>query len=326
VCALPAGLASVLVAAVLPESPRFLHSVGDVAGAGASLLVIARWNGRPSRLSQGWQLIEPEAGARGGGGAAAGAAEEHEGAGLLSSAEASSGGSGEGAPLTAAPPAKAAAGPLRSVTPGRGGRGGCVAQLASLAAPMRALLAPELRRSTLLLSAIWFALSFGWYGLILWVPTLFCEAKVNLDAYQDAFIVNAANLPGNVVSALLMDRLGRKGVLVGSLLASCASAVAFSFARTEATVLLASCSLNAMSTCSWNALDCLSTETFPTGLRTSAMGVLAATGRLGSIAGQLVFGALLDASTTVVLLCLAGGVLGAGALTALALPAFKDLS
>jgi MFS family permease len=325
VCAFPAGLASVLVATMLPESPRFLWAAGDAAGASASLLTIARWNGRPSRLSQGWELCEPGAGASATTGTGG---EEHEAAGLLSSTEvagssgsSSGSGGGETASLAmVAPGAKTVAGPRRGAPLRR-----CGGQCAAITAPMRSLLAPPLRRSSLLLGAIWFALSFGWYGLILWVPTLFCEAKVDLDAYQDAFLVNAANLPGNLVSALLIDRVGRKGVLWGSLLASCASAVAFSFARTEATVLLASCSLNAMSTCSWNALDCLSTETFPTELRTSAMGVLTATGRLGSIAGQLVFGAMLDSSTTVALLCLAGGVLGLGALAAMALPAFKEL-
>lgn len=51
-----------------------------------------------------------------------------------------------------------------------------------------------------------------------------------------------------------------------------------------------SCALNAASTCTWNALDCLSTESFPTSLRTTAMGLLAASGRIGSIAGQFIFG------------------------------------
>lgn len=326
VCAVPAGLASVLVATLLPESPRFLFSVGDAAGAGASLLTIARWNGRPSRLSQGWKLCEPEERAGEGGGAGAPGGEEHEGAGLLgasssSSAEGAVSSGGEAAPLAATVLAR---GKAASAAGRRGAARCCGLRLAALISPLRALLGSPLRRSTLLLSVIWFALSFGWYGLILWVPTLFCEAQVELNTYQDAFLVNAANLPGNLVSALLMDRLGRKGVLWGSLLASCASAIAFSFAKTEVTVLLASCTLNAMSTCSWNALDCLSTETFPTGLRTSALGLLTATGRLGSIAGQLVFGALLDASTTVVLLCIAGGMLGAGALAAMALPAFRE--
>ena len=119
-----------------------------------------------------------------------------------------------------------------------------------------------------------------------------------------------------------MDRVGRKGVLTSSLLAACASAICFRYATTEATVVLAACMLNAVSTCSWNSLDCLSTESFPTGLRTSALGLLAAMGRLGSIAGQFVFGSLVDGHTNE-LLILSGVVLATGALASMALPKFQ---
>ncbi len=132
----------------------------------------------------------------------------------------------------------------------------------------------------------------------------------------------ASNLPGNLLSALLMDRVGRKGILTGSLFAACAAAIGFRYATTEATVVLAACLLNAVSTCSWNSLDCLSTESFPTGLRTTALGLLAAMGRLGSIAGQFVFGSLVDGHTSE-LLILSGIVLGTGALASIALPKFE---
>jgi len=134
--------------------------------------------------------------------------------------------------------------------------------------------------------------------------------------------VAASNLPGNLLSALLMDRVGRKGILTGSLVAACASAIAFRFAKTEVTVVLAACTLNAVSTCSWNSLDCLSTESFPTGLRTSALGLLAATGRVGSIVGQFVFGSLVEQHTNE-LLILAGIVLGTGAVASVAMPKFQ---
>jgi len=116
-----------------------------------------------------------------------------------------------------------------------------------------------------------------------------------------------------------MERVGVKSVLVFSLAAACACAAVFPFAATEATVLRAACSLNAVSTGSWNSLDCLSTEAFPTRLRTTALGVLSASGRVGSIVGQFVFGALIGPNIAP-LLGTAATVLAAGALAALALP------
>ena len=143
---------------------------------------------------------------------------------------------------------------------------------------------------------------------------------------QDSFLAAAANLPGNILSAVLMDYLnnGRKMVLVYSLIAACLCVVAFRFATNsgEVAIVLAVCCLNAVSTCSWNALDCLSTESFPTGLRTTAMGFLAAQGRLGSIAGQFVFGSLVDSERDA-LLALSSCVLAAGAVGAILLPVFR---
>ena len=131
--------------------------------------------------------------------------------------------------------------------------------------------------------------------------------------------MQAANLPGNIVSSLLVDRVGRKAVLSWSLVLACCAAAAFPFARSEWSVLLCACLLNAASTCTWNALDVLSTEAFPTSLRATAMGVLAATGRVGSMSGQFVFGSLIHVSLFA-LLGVAAGVLLLGAAAGALLP------
>jgi len=185
--------------------------------------------------------------------------------------------------------------------------------------PILSFFSPELRRTSILLMIVWFTLSLGWYGLTLWIPTIFAETDVALDPYQDAFLVQAANLPGNILSSFLVERIGRKKVLSYSLVFACIAAIGFPFAKTEVVVVLCACLLNAASTMSWNALDCLSTESFPTSLRSTAMGLLAATGRIGSIIGQFIFGALIHVSLFA-LLGVAGAILLSGALAAMLLP------
>jgi len=198
-------------------------------------------------------------------------------------------------------------------------RPSCRQQCSTTLAAAKALFLPSLRRTTILLCATWFGLSFGWYGLNVWLPSLFKEEDIDLDIYVGSFVVTAANLPGNVLAALLVDRMGRKNLMAGSILIAAFTALGLAFAHTAISVLLLASLLNAVSNGGWNTLDALSTESFPTRLRTGALGVLAAFGRLGSICGQFVFGALIHVSIPL-LLGSAAFMLLFGAITGFLLP------
>jgi MFS transporter, VNT family, synaptic vesicle glycoprotein 2 len=141
---------------------------------------------------------------------------------------------------------------------------------------------PSIRRTSVLLLVCWFTLSFGWYGLVLWIPTLFTAQQFDIDPYQNAFLVAAANLPGNLLASCLMDRVGRRRLLGVSMLFSALFAFIFAFSQVAWLTVATACLLNMVSVGGWNSLDCLSTESFPTTLRTSAMGYLTASGRLVS--------------------------------------------
>ena len=146
--------------------------------------------------------------------------------------------------------------------------------------------------STLLYMLIWFSLSFGSYGLSTWITVLFEDIGLG-NVYASAFIFALANLPGNVASLLYIDIVGRKRFLAVGMILAALSAIGFAVGTAvPALVVLCATLFNAFSVAGWNALDCMSVENFPTEVRTSAMGVLAASGRIGAIAAQVVNGSL----------------------------------
>ncbi|KAG7396187.1 hypothetical protein PHYBOEH_002628 [Phytophthora boehmeriae] len=164
---------------------------------------------------------------------------------------------------------------------------------------------PVLRGTTISLLLSWFCLSFGSYGLATWITMLFMRIGL-ADPFANAFIYAAANLPGNVMTAVLMDRLGGRRILAISMLLSAACATGFAYANSSAAgaaviVLLAS-GFNAFSTAGWNAIDLMSAESFPTDVRTTGMGMLSAAGRAGSVAAQFVNGYLIGPPVHVTLL------------------------
>eukprot|EP01059_Diplonema_ambulator_P017060 TRINITY_DN2905_c0_g2_i2.p1 TRINITY_DN2905_c0_g2~~TRINITY_DN2905_c0_g2_i2.p1 ORF type:complete len:501 (+),score=60.34 TRINITY_DN2905_c0_g2_i2:39-1505(+) len=176
-------------------------------------------------------------------------------------------------------------------------------------------------KTTLLLIVTWFTLSYGWYGIILWIPKLFDEYDAGLDDYQNTFLVQAANLPGNIMSAVLVDRLGRKRMLCYSMGLSCIVCVCMGFQNSLYPIVGLACGYNAVSIIGWNSLSCLSSESFPTEYRSTAVGVLSATGRVASGLSQLAFGLLFHYSVHVsIILFMAAGMMGAGSLAAYCLP------
>ena len=66
---------------------------------------------------------------------------------------------------------------------------------------------------------VWFSMSFG-SGVCGWITKLFEQIGI-ADVYLQSLYFALANLPGNAVAAFLVDRVGRKTLLFGSM-AACA--------------------------------------------------------------------------------------------------------
>jgi MFS family permease len=182
------------------------------------------------------------------------------------------------------------------------------------------LFAHPLRQTTILMCGIWAALNFGWYGLLNWLPTVFSELHLEMDAYESAFLTVAANAPGNLFAMALADRVGRKTQLAGSTGVSAVVGVCFALATTPMGALTAACFFNAISVGAWNSLDCLSAESFPTSLRGTALAVLAAVGRLGSTAAQFYNAELVERNAVVLLLLTSAGTMLCASAMTMALP------
>ncbi|KAL7467715.1 hypothetical protein ACHAXS_007950 [Conticribra weissflogii] len=166
---------------------------------------------------------------------------------------------------------------------------------------------PLLSRTTLPLKTIWFALSFGTYGIMTWINTLFVAIHLQ-NMYFNSFLFALANLPGNILSVMYSDRWGRKKMLIGSLIGASASLVGFAcFVYSTSSkasysqfgtfvIVLFACAFQMFSIVSWNSIDILSGELFPTKVRSAGMGVCTASGRLGAMFAQFVNASLMMSS------------------------------
>lgn len=164
---------------------------------------------------------------------------------------------------------------------------------------LRKLTKSTTRHALLPLMVVWAGLNFGSYGLSTWITTLLHNDGVD-DPYLVALLYAAAMLPGNALSVLAIDRIGRKPLLVGSMALSAAAAIGLGAADASSRplVILAACTFSAASNAGWNALDVLSVEAFSVEIRATAFAMLAASGRVASIGAQVINGALSEDSST----------------------------
>ncbi|XP_069483553.1 synaptic vesicle glycoprotein 2C [Ambystoma mexicanum] len=133
------------------------------------------------------------------------------------------------------------------------------------------------------------------------------------------FLGTLAVLPGNIVSALLMDKIGRLTMLGGSMVLSGISCFFLWFGTSEAMMIGMLCLYNGLTISAWNSLDVITVELYPTDRRATGFGFLNALCKAAAVLGNLIFGSLVGITKAIPIL-LASTVLVCGGLVGLRLP------
>ncbi|KAG7477014.1 hypothetical protein MATL_G00088970 [Megalops atlanticus] len=133
------------------------------------------------------------------------------------------------------------------------------------------------------------------------------------------FLGTLAVLPGNIVSALLMDKIGRLTMLGGSMVLSGISCFFLWFGTSESMMIGMLCLYNGLSISAWNSLDVVTVELYPTDRRGTGFGFCNSMCKLAAVLGNLIFGSLVGITKAIPIL-LASTVLVCGGLVGLRLP------
>lgn len=155
---------------------------------------------------------------------------------------------------------------------------------------------------TLLLSTIWFSLSLGYYGIFTWLPGIFkTQGFALLPVYQNMIILAVAQVPGYVLAAYLVERIGRRWTLVAFLFGSAIASYWFAIASSVPLIIAGGAFLSFALLGAWGALYAYTPELYPTELRGTGMGWASAMARIAGIVAPLLGGYLLQVSLVVAL-------------------------
>ncbi len=157
----------------------------------------------------------------------------------------------------------------------------------------------------LLISLVGFATVAARTGALFNVIPVFAEEEIGLGADQIGIGIGMVSLIGLIFvypSGLLVDRFGRKAVIVPSTIFSSAGMLLFGMATTFEFYLFASVVWSTASGISGATPAAYAADIAPPGMAASAMGAFRAISDSGYVVGPLVLGALADATTSVVAL------------------------
>jgi len=168
--------------------------------------------------------------------------------------------------------------------------------LRSISTNIKDVWSKKYRKPTLMLWIVWFTVVFSYYGMFLWLPSVMVLKGFTLiQSFGYVLIMTLAQLPGYFSAAWLIEKIGRKFVLVTYLIGTAASALVFGNAETVGMLLAAGAFLSFFNLGAWGALYAYSPEQYPTVIRGTGTGMAASFGRVGGILGPLLVGSMLTA-------------------------------
>ncbi|MDD4565209.1 MAG: MFS transporter [Eubacteriales bacterium] len=144
-------------------------------------------------------------------------------------------------------------------------------------------------RSTAVLWVIWFGINFGYYGFVIWTPSLLVAQGFGLvKSFEFTLIMCLAQLPGYFSAAYLVEKIGRKPVLSIYFAGTAIAAWLFGHGDSATQLLIYGSLLYFFSLGAWGCVYAYTPEVYPTIARGSGTGWAAAFGRIGAFIAPMV--------------------------------------
>lgn len=159
--------------------------------------------------------------------------------------------------------------------------------------------APRLRLQTLLAGGIMFAHSFAYHGLFNWIDWFASSVGIgSVDACFTITISALAQMPGLLLAALCIERVGGRWIMTLNLLGVAIAASLLPLVRSHAQYYACSAALHFCIVNIWASIYILVPGLFPTAFRSSAFAVCGLFAKIGVAVSATLFSALKDAKVS----------------------------
>jgi len=139
--------------------------------------------------------------------------------------------------------------------------------------------------------AIWFAITFSYYGFFTWIPSLLVGQGYSIaDSFAFSIAIYLAQIPGYYSAAFIGEYLDRKWTIGLYLAGGAVAALLMSTAGTPTTIIAFGILLSFFMNGTYAAVYAYTPEVYPTAVRSTGMGAASAFGRVGGILAPIAIG------------------------------------
>jgi MFS transporter, putative metabolite:H+ symporter len=148
-----------------------------------------------------------------------------------------------------------------------------------------------LARQTATTWALWFSITFAYYGFFTFIPSLLVQQGLTITkSFGYSIAIYLAQIPGYYGAAFVSERLDRKWTIGGCLVGGALSALGLATASSNGQLLAFGILLSLFMNGTYSCLYSYTPEVYPTAIRTTGMGTASAFGRIGGILSPIIIG------------------------------------
>lgn len=146
-------------------------------------------------------------------------------------------------------------------------------------------------KRTIMLWILWPATMFGYYAINIWLSALLvAKGFAIIKSIGYVLLINLGAIPGVLLTYHLIERIGRKAVVIIALVGTALSAYFYGQAMTLAMVITWGLLMQFFTWMVWPSVYAYTPELYPTRMRATGCGLASAVGRVGALLGPYATG------------------------------------
>ncbi|MFT4066320.1 MFS transporter [Paraburkholderia sp.] len=161
----------------------------------------------------------------------------------------------------------------------------------SFAGNLGAIWSRQLRRTTAMSWAMWFAIAFSYYAFFTWIPSLLVQHGMTITkSFGFSLLMYVAQIPGYLSAAYCNERFGRQATIAGYMILGGLSAIGMALSDATWQIAAAGICLSFFMNGTFGGIYAYTPEIFPTYLRATGVGTSSSFGRIGAIIAPIMVG------------------------------------